>query len=121
MDCSKIIQAAQYENVGTKIETRVNDRGITSSHKMLYGLFGQQGLKNGTNIIEKENKAAVYTFISLCGQHGYRKHNTRALLALTQNSILFTDEDTPNSIIKHNFWTEQRLIFLIQIYLDILG
>ena len=116
-----MIQAAQYENVGTEVETRVNDQGITSSQKMLYGLFGQQGLKNGMNIIERDNKAAVYTYISLCGQHGYRKHNTRALLALTQNSILFTDEDTLNSIIKHKFWTEQRLIFLIQIYLDILG
>ena len=49
---------------------------------------------------------------SICGQHGYRRHKARALLTGSQGSALFADGDTPNAIVKNNFWREHRLILV---------
>ena len=48
--------------------------------------------------------------IRICGQHGYRRHKARVLLAHNQGSTLFVDGDTPNAIVMYNFWKEHRLI-----------
>ena len=48
--------------------------------------------------------------IRICGQHGYRRHKARVLLARNQGSTLFADGDTLNAIVMYNFWKEHRLI-----------
>ena len=53
-----------------------------------------------------------YLYISISGQHGYRSHKIRVLLARNQGSTLFADGDTPNAIATYNFWREHRLIIV---------
>ena len=62
------------------------------------------------NEAAKNNEAVEYLYISICGQHGYRRHKTRVLLARSQGSALFADGDTPNAIVTYNFWQEHWLI-----------
>ena len=50
------------------------------------------------------------TCIYICGQHGYRRHKVKVLLARNQDSTLFADGDTLNAIVTYNFWREHRLI-----------
>ena len=52
---------------------------------------------NGISIIAKNNEE--YPYISICGQHGYRRHKARVLLIRNQGSTLFVDSDTPNAIV----------------------
>ena len=52
------------------------------------------------------------TAYSIWGQHGYRRHKARVLLTASQGNTLFADGDTPNAIVKNNFWREYRLILV---------
>ena len=61
---------------------------------------------NGITIIAKSDEAAEYPYISICGQHGCRRHKSRVLLARNQRSTLFAEGDTPNAIATYNFWRE---------------
>ena len=74
------------------------------------GYLTHEDKSNGISIIAKNNEEAEYPYISICGQHGYRRHKTRVLLARNQGSTLFVDSDTPNSIVTFNFWRKHRLI-----------
>ena len=54
-------------------------------------------------------KKRVSIYISLCGQHDYRRHKVSVLLTRNKGSTLFADGDTPNAIVTYNFWQEHRL------------
>ena len=54
-------------------------------------------------IIAKNDDEAEYPYISICGQHGCRRHKVRVLLTPNKGSALFADGDTPNSIVTYNF------------------
>ena len=58
----------------------------------------------------KNNEEDEYPYISICGQHGYRRHKVRVLLTRNQGSTLFADGDMPKAIVTYNFWQEHRLI-----------
>ena len=74
------------------------------------GYLANKDKNNGITIIAKSNEAAEYPYINTCGQHGYRKHKIRVLLACNQDSTLFADGNTPNAIVTYNFWQKHRLI-----------
>ena len=63
-------------------------------------------------MIAKNSEEEEYPYISICGQHGYRRHKVRVLLTHNQGSTLFADADTPNAIVVHNFWWEDGLIIV---------
>ena len=96
------IQTIQYENVGLQDEIRTKDQQIAALQRRYKN--------NGISIIERNNEAVEYPYISICGQHGYRRHKARVLLARNQGSALFVDGDTPNAIATYNFWREHKLI-----------
>ena len=74
------------------------------------GYLSNEEKNNGISIIAKNYEEEEYPYISVCGQHGYRRHKVRVLLTRSQDSTLFADGDTPNAIVKYNFWREHRLI-----------
>ena len=67
---------------------------------------------NGISTIAKNNEEEEYPYISICGQHDYRRHKARVLLIRNQGSTLFADGDTPNAIVTYNFWREHGLIIV---------
>ena len=76
----------------------------------LQRLFSDEDKKNGISIITKNNDEAECPYISICGQHGYRRQKVRVLLTRNKGSTLFADGNTPNAIVIYNFWQEHRLI-----------
>ena len=104
------IKAIQYENVGLQGEMRAKDLQIAASQRRYVGYLANEDKNNGTSIIVKNNEAAKYLYISICTQHGYRRHKVKILLAHNQGSELFVDEDIPNPIVTYYFWQEDRLI-----------
>ena len=60
------------------------------------------GEKNsGISIIAKNNEEQEYLYISIFGQHGYRKRKARVLLIRNRGSTLFADGDSPNAIVTY--------------------
>ena len=104
------IQVIQYENVGLQGKIRAKDQQIAALQRRYVGYLANEDKNNGITIIAKNNEAAEYPYISICGQHGYRMHKVRVLLARNQGSSLFADGDTPKSIVTYNFWREHELI-----------
>ena len=104
------IQAIQYENVGLQGEIIAKDQQIATLQRRYVGYLSNEDKNNGISIITKGNEEAEYPYISICGQHDYRRHKVRVLLARNQGSTLFVDGDTPNAIVMYNFWREHRLI-----------
>lgn len=51
-----------------------------------------------------------YPYVSICGQHDYRKQICRILLARNPGSNLFTDGQVQNTIVKYIFWIELTVI-----------
>ena len=99
-----------YENVGLQGEIKANDQQITALQKRYVGYLSGEDKNNGISIIAKNNEEEEYPYISICGQHGYRRHKVRLMLTRNQGSTLFADGDTPNAIVTYNFWREHRLI-----------
>ena len=104
------LQNREYENVGLQGEIRAKDQQMAVLKRRYVGFFSDEDKYNGISIIAKNNEEAEYLYISICEQHGYRRHKARVLLACNQVSTLFADGDTPNAIITYNFWQEHRLI-----------
>ena len=97
------IQAIQYENVGLQGKIRAKDQQIATLRRRYASYLSDEDQNNGVSIIAKNNEEAEYPYISICGQHGYRRHKARVLQARNQGITLFADGDTPNAIVKHNF------------------
>ena len=76
------------------------------------GYFSDEAKNNGISIIAKNNEEEKYPYISICGQHGYRRHKARVLLARNGGSTLFANGDIWNAIVKYNFWREHGLIIV---------
>ena len=76
------------------------------------GYLSDEDKNNGTSIITKNNEEAEYPYISIYGQHGYRKHKARVFMTCNQGSTLFADGDTLNAIVTYNFWREHKLIIV---------
>ena len=106
------IQTIQYENIGLQDEIRAKakDQQIAALQRRYMGYLANKDKKNGITIIAKSNEAAECPYISICGQHSYRKQKARVLLACNQGSTLFAEGDTPNAIVTYNIWREHRLI-----------
>ena len=100
----------EYENVGLQGQIRANDQQIAALQKRYVGYLSDEDKNNGISIIAKNNEEEEYPYISICVQHGYRRHKVRLMLTPDQGSTLFADGDTPNAIVMYNFWREHRLI-----------
>ena len=104
------LQKREYENVGSQGEIREKDQHIAVLQKRYVGYLSDEDKNNGISIITKNNEEEEYPYISISGQHGYRRRKVRVLLTCNQGSTLFADGDTQNSIVTYNFWREDRLI-----------
>ena len=102
----------EYENVGLQGEIRAKDQQIAALQRRYLGYLPNEDKSNGISIIAKNNDEAEYPYISICGQHGYRRHKVRVLLTCNKGSTLFADGDPPNAIATYNFWQEHRLIVI---------
>ena len=100
----------EYENVGLQGGIRAKDQQIAALQKRYVGYLSDEDKNNRISIIAKNSDEADYPYISICRQHGYRRHQVRMLLTRNKGSTLFADGDTPNAIVTHKFWREQRLI-----------
>ena len=100
----------ELENVGLQGEIRAKDQQIAALQRRYVGYLSDEEKSNGTSIIEKTNDEAECSYMSICRQHGYRRHKVRVLLTCNKGSTLFADEDPPNAIATYNFWQEHRLI-----------
>ena len=94
----------EYENVGLQGDIRAKDRQTATLQKRYVGYLSHEDKNNGISIIAKNSKEEEYPYISICGQHGYRRHKVRVLLTRNQGSTLFADGDTPNAIVTYYFW-----------------
>ena len=99
----------KYENVSLQGEIRAKDHQIGVLQRRYVGHLSDEDKNNGISIIAKKNEEE-YPYISICGQHGYRRHKVRVLLTRNKGSTLFADGYTPNAIVTYNFWRENRLI-----------
>ena len=97
----------EYKNVGLQGEIRAKDHQIAALQRSYIGYLLDEDKDNGISFINDE---AEYPCISMCGQHGYRKHNVRVLLTHNKSSTSFAYGDTPSAIVTYNFWREHRLI-----------
>ena len=104
------LQNREYENVSLQGEIRAKDQQIAVLKRSYVGYLFDEDKSNGISIITKNNEEAEYPYISIRGQHGYRRHKARVLLARNQGSTLFADGDTPNAIVTCNLWQEHRMI-----------
>ena len=96
--------------MGLQSEMRAKDQQIAALQRRYVGYLSDEDKNNGISIIAKNSEEAEYPYISICGQHGYRRQKVRVLRACNQGSALFVDGDTPNAIVAYNFWREHRLI-----------
>ena len=103
------IQAIHYENVGLQGKIREKDQHIDVLKRDYVGYLSDKDKNNGISIIAKNNEEEEYSYISICGKHGYKRHKVRVLLARNQCSTLFADGDTPNAIVTYNFQREHEL------------
>ena len=104
------LKNCEYENLGLQGEIRAKNRQIAALQRGYVGYLSNEDKNNGISIIAKNNEEAWYLYISICGQHGYRRQKVRVLLARNQGSTLFVDGDTPNAIFTYRFWQDHSLI-----------
>ena len=104
------IQAIQYESVGLQGQIRAKDQQIVTLERRYVDYLSDEDKNNGISIIAKNTDEAEYPYISICGQHDYRRHKVRVLLTRNKGSTLFADGDTAYAIVTYNFWQEHRLI-----------
>ena len=87
----------EYENVGLQGEIRVKDQQIAALEKFYAAFLSDEDKNNGISIIAKNSDEAEYPYISICGQHGYRRHKARVMLTRNKGNTLFADVDKPNA------------------------
>ena len=72
----------EYENVGLQGEIRAKDQQIATLQRRYVGYLSDEFKNNGISIIANNNEEEEYPYISICGQHGYRRHKVRVMLTL---------------------------------------
>ena len=100
----------QCNNTGLQGEIRAKDQEIDVLRQRHVPLLENEEKNYGITIIAKNDESAEYPFISICGQHGYRKQKKRVVLLKNIGSTEFADRDTPNAIVTYNVWREHGLI-----------
>ena len=100
----------EYENLDLQGQIRAKDQQIAALQKRYLGYLSDEDKNNEISIIATNNDEAKYPYVSLWGQHGYRRHKVRVLLTRNKGSTLFPDGDTLNAIVTYNFWRKQWLI-----------
>ena len=85
-------------------EIRAEDQQKADLQRRYVGYLLDEDKNNGISIIAKNNVEEEYLYVSICGQHGYRRQKVRVLLTRNQNNTLFVDGDTPNAIVTYNLW-----------------
>ena len=96
--------------MGLQGEIRVKDQRIAVLQRRCVGYISDEDKNNGISIIARNNDEPEYPYISICGEHGNRRHKVRVLLAHNKASTLFTDGNTLNVFVTYNFWRKHRLI-----------
>ena len=91
-------------------EIRAKDQELAVLRQRHVPLLKNEEKNYGITIIAKNDESAEYPFISICGQHGYRKQKKRVALLKNIGSTEFADRDTPNAIVTYNVWREHGLI-----------
>ena len=94
----------KYENVGLQGEIRAKDQQIAALQRCYVGYLSDEDKSNGISITKKNIDEAECLYISICRQHGYRRHKFKVLVTRNRCSTLFVDGDTPNAIVTYNFW-----------------
>ena len=92
-------------------EIRAKNRQTAALRRRYVGYLSDEDKNNDIYIIAKNNEEE-YPYIPISGQHSYRRHKGRVLLARNKGSTLFADGDTPNAIVTYNFWQEHGLIIV---------
>ena len=104
------LKNGEYENLGLQGEIRAKDQQIAALKICYIDYLSDEEKNNRISIIAKNNDEAGYPYLSICRQHGYRRHNFRVLLTRNKGSTLFEHGDASNAIVTYNFWQEHRLI-----------
>ena len=81
----------EYENVGLQGKIRVKYQQIATLKRRYVGYLSDEDKNNSMSIIAKNNEEEEYPYISICGKHGYRRHEARVLLVCNPGSTLFAD------------------------------
>ena len=68
------IQAIQYESIGLQGKIRAKDQQMVALQRHYVGYLSDEDKNNGISIIAKDNEEEEYLYISICGQHDYRRH-----------------------------------------------
>ena len=89
---------------------KAKDQQIAALQRRYVGYLSDEDKNNGINIITKNNDKAEYPYISIYGQHGYRRHKVMVVLTCSKGSTLFSDGDKLNAIVTYNFWRGHRLV-----------
>ena len=105
-----LVRQLEYNNIGLQGEIRAKDQELAVSRPRYVPLLENAEKNCGITIIAKNDESAEYPFISICGQHGYRKQKKRVVLLRNPGSTEFVDRDTPNAIVTYNVWREHGLI-----------
>ena len=100
----------EYANTGMQGEIRAKDQQIVHLQQQYVPLLEDESKNYGMTIIAKNDESAGYPFISICGQHGYRKQKKRMVLLRNPGSTEFADGPTPNAIVTYNMWREHGFI-----------
>ena len=93
----------EYENIDLQGEMRVKDQQIAALQRCYGGYLSDEDKNSGISIIAKNNDKAEYLYISIWGQHGYRRQKVWVLLTCNKGSTLFPDRGTPSAVVTYNF------------------
>ena len=105
-----LVRQLEFWNTGMQGEVRAKDQQIAYLQQQYVPLLEDEGKNYGITIIAKNDESVGYPFISICGQHGYRRQKKRMVLLKNPGSIEFADGPTPNAIVTYNMWREHGLI-----------
>ena len=105
-----LVRQLKNNNIGLQGGIRAKDQELAVSRPRYVPLLENVEKNYQITIIAKNDESAKYPFISICGQHGYRKQKKRVVLLRNPGSTEFVDRDTPNTIVTYNVWREHGLI-----------
>ena len=68
-----LVRQLEFNNTRLQAEIRVKDQQIAHLNQRYVHLLAEEKKNYGMTIITKNDESAEYPFISICGQHGYRR------------------------------------------------
>ena len=74
------VRQLELNNTGMEGEIRAKDWQIAHLQQQYVPLLEDEKKNYGMTIIAKNDESAEHSFISICGQHGYRRQNKRVVL-----------------------------------------